>query len=89
MQICLKMAKTSKNPKLNKEKNSKAKEKLIEENKKLQILKKSIDIEQRDLRRETRELKKRIQQKIQERDYLLYLRTQRNEALAFHFANPA
>ena len=83
------MAKKSKGPKPNKGKNSKAKEKLIEENRKLQILKKSISIEQRNLRRETRELKKRIQQKIQERDYLLYLRTQRNEALVFNFANPA
>ena len=83
------MAKKSKVPKPNKGKNSEAKEKLIEENRKLHILKKSISIEQRNLRRETRELKKRIQQKVRERDYLLYLRTQRNEALVFNFANPA
>ena len=83
------MAKHYKGRKPDKKKNSKAKDELIEENRRLHLLKRSMGIEQRNLRRETRELKKRIQEKVRERDHLLYLRTQRNEALVFNFANPA
>ena len=83
------MAKKFKGSKSSKKKNSKAKDELIEENRRLQILKRSMGIEQRNLRREMRELKKRIEEKVRERDHLLYLRTQRNEALVSNFANPA
>ena len=84
-----KMAKKFKGPKSSKKKDSKHKDELIEENRRLQILKRSMGIEQRNLRRETRELKKRIEEKVRERDHLLHLRAQRNEALALNFANPA
>ena len=83
------MAKQFGGCKPDKKKNSKAKDELIEENRRLQILKRSMGIEQRNLRRETRELKKRIEEKVRERDHLLHLRAQRNEALALNFANPA
>ncbi len=75
--------------KSSKEKDSKNKDELVEENRRLQALKRSMCIEQRYLRWETRDLKKRIEEKTQQRDYLLYLRAQRDEALALDFANPA
>ena len=83
------MAKKFEGPKSSKKKDSKNKDELIEENRRLQILKRSMGIEQRNLRRETRELKKRIEEKVRQRDHLLHLRAQRNEALALNFANPA
>ena len=83
------MAKNFKGHKPGKKKNSKAKDELIEENRRLHLLKRSMSIEQRNLRREMRELSKRIEEKVRERDYLLHLRAQRNEALASNFANPA
>ena len=83
------MAKHYEDRKPNKEKNSKAKNELVEENRRLQSLKRSMSIEQRNLRREMRELSKRVEEKARERDYLLHLRAQRNEALDFNFANPA
>ena len=89
MQKLLKMAKKFENPKNNKRKNAKAKEELIEEHRKLQVLKRSMSIEQRNLRRETRDLKRKIEEKVRERDYLLHLRAQRNEAMVSNFANPA
>ena len=75
--------------KSSKEKDSKNKDELVEENRRLQALKRSMCIEQRNLRWETRDLKKRIEEKVQQRDYLLHLRAQRNETLALDFANPA
>ena len=84
-----KMAKQIRGCKPDKKKNSKAKDELIEENRRLHLLKRSMSIEQRNLRREMRELSKRIEEKVRERDYLLHLRAQRNEALDFNFANPA
>ena len=72
-----------------KQKVSKNRDELVEENRRLQALKRSMCIEQRNLRWETRDLKKRIEEKTQQRDYLLYLRAQRDEALALDFANPA
>ena len=83
------MAKKFKGPKPSKKKNSKAKDELIKEKRRLQILKRSMGIEQRNLRREMRDLKKRIEEKVRERNHLLHLRTQRNEALVSNFANPA
>ena len=83
------MAKKFKGPKPSKKKNSKAKDELIEENRRLHLLKRSMSIEQRNLRREMRELSKRIEEKVRERNYLLHLRAQQNEALNFNFANPA
>ena len=71
------------------DKKSKNKNELIEENRRLQALKRSMSNEQRYLRWETRDLKKRIEEKVQQRDYLLHLRAQRDEALALNFANPA
>ena len=85
--LTLKITKMAK--KSSKEKDSKNKDELVEENRRLQALKRSMCIEQRNLRWETRDLKKRIEEKTQQRDYLLYLRAQRNEALALDFANPA
>ena len=83
------MAKYFKGRKPDKKKNSKAKDELIEENRRLHLLKRSMSIEQRNLRREMRELTKRIEEKVRERDHLLHLRAQRNEALVSNFANPA
>ena len=83
------MAKHYEDRKPNKEKNSKAKNELVEENRRLQSLKRSMSIEQRNLRREMRELSKRVEEKARERDYLLHLRAQRNEAMASNLANPA
>ena len=83
------MAKHYKGRKPDKKKNSKAKDELIEENRRLHLLKRSMSIEQRNLRREMRELTKRIEEKVRERDHLLHLRAQRNEALVSNFANPA
>ena len=83
------MAKDFKGNKPGKKKNSKAKDELIEENRRLRLLKRSMGIEQRNLRREMRELTKRIEEKVRERDHLLHLRAQRNEALASNLANPA
>ena len=83
------MAKQFRGCKPDKKKNSKAKDELIEENRKLYLLKKAMSIEQRNLRREMRELSKRIEEKVRERDHLLHLRAQRNEALVSNFANPA
>ena len=62
------------------------KQKLIEENQKLQTLKKNMANEQRDLRAGTRELKKLIKQKEEERDLLI---NQRIAAMNLHLANPA
>ena len=62
------------------------KQKLIEENQKLQKIKKNMANEQRDLRAGTRELKKLIKQKEEERDLLL---NQRIAAMNLHLANPA
>ena len=62
------------------------KQKLIEENQKLQTLKKNMANEQRDLRAGTRELKKLIKQKEEERDLLIQ---QRIAAMNLHLANPA
>ena len=84
-----KMAKQIRGCKPDKKKNSKAKDELIEENRRLHLLEKAMSIEQRNLRREMRELSKRIEEKVRERNYLLHLRAQRNEALDFNFANPA
>ena len=89
MQKLLKMAKKSENPKNNKKKNAKAKEELIKEHRKLQVLKKLMSIEQRNLRMQTRDLKRKIEEKVRLRDYLLNLRAQRNEAMVSNFANPA
>ena len=83
------MAKQIRGCKPDKKKNSKAKDELIEENRRLYLLKKAMSIEQRNLRREMRELSKRIEEKVRERNYLLHLRAQRNEALDFNLANPA
>ena len=82
------MAKHYENRKPNKEKNSKAKNELVEENRRLQSLKRAMSIEQRNLRREMRELSKRIEEKVRERNHLLHLRAQQ-DALNFNFANPA
>ena len=83
------MAKHYEGRKPDKKKNSKAKNELVEENRRLQSLKRSMSIEQRNLRREMRELSKRVEEKARERDYLLHLRAQRNEAMASNLANPA
>ena len=84
------MAKQIRGCKPDKKKNSKAKDELIEENRRLYLLRKAMCIEQRNLRREMRELSKRIEEKVRERNYLLHLRAaQQNEALEFNFANPA
>ncbi len=83
------MAKHYEDRKPNKEKNSKAKNELVEENRRLQSLKTAMSNEQRNLRREVRELSKRIEEKTRHRDHLLHLRAQRNEAMAPTFANPA
>ena len=83
------MAKKSENPKNNKKKNAKAKEELIKEHRKLQVLKKLMSIEQRNLRMQTRDLKRKIEEKVQLRDYLLHQRAQQNEAMVSNFANPA
>ena len=85
--MTLKITKMAK--KSSKDKESKNKDELIEENRRLQALKRSMSNEQRYLRWETRDLKKRIEEKVQQRDYLLHLRAQRDEALALNFANPA
>ena len=79
----------SKSDKKKNSKNSKAKEELIKENRRLYLLRKAMSIEQRNLRREVRELVKRIEEKVRERNYLLHLRAQQNGALDFNFANPA
>ena len=80
----------SKSDKKKNSKNSKAKEELIKENRRLYLLRKAMSIEQRNLRREVRDLVKRIEEKVRERNYLLHLRAaQQNEALDFNFANPA
>ena len=83
------MAKQFGGCKPDKKKNSKAKDELIEENRRLYLLRKAMCIEQRNLRREMRELSKRIEEKVRERNYLLYLGAQQNQALDFNFANPA
>ena len=83
------MAKQIRGCKPDKKKNSEAKNELIEENRRLNSLKKEMSIEQRNLRREMRELSKRIEEKVRERNHLLHLRAQQNEALNFNFANPA
>ena len=83
------MAKHYEDRKPNKEKNSKAKNELVEENRRLQSLKRAMSNEQRNLRREVRELSKRIAEKTRYRDHLLHLRAQRNEAMASTLANPA
>ena len=85
--LTLKITKMAK--KSSEQKVSKTREELVEENRRLQALKRSMCIEQRYLRWATRDLKKRIEEKTQQRDYLLYLRAQRDEALALDFANPA
>ena len=83
------MAKKSENTKNNMKKNAKAKEELIKEHEKLKALKRLMSIEQRNLRMQTRTLKRKIEEKVRLRDYLLYLRAQRNEAMVSYFANPA
>ena len=84
------MAKQIRGCKPDKKKNSKAKDELIEENRRLYLLRKAMCIEQRNLRAEMRDLSKRIGEKVRERNYLLHLRAaQQNEALEFNFANPA
>ena len=85
----LKMAKKSENTKNNMKKNAKAKEELIKEHKKLKALKRLMSIEQRNLRMQTRALKRKIEEKVRLRDYLLHLRAQQNEAMVSNFANPA
>ena len=83
------MAKNHENHKSEKKNGSKTKKELIAENGRLQSLKRTMCNEQRSLRREVRELSKRIAEKTKLRDYLLHLRTQRNEAMASTRANPA
>ena len=83
-----KMAKQIRGCKPDKKKNSKAKDELLEENRRLYLLKKAMCIEQRNLRGEMRELSKKIEEKVRERNHLLYLRAQQ-DALNFNFANPA
>ena len=77
--IVVKMSKSTKSPKS-------YKQQLVEENQKLQSIKKNMSNEQRDLRAGTRELKKLIKQKEEERDLLIQ---QRIAAMNLHLANPA